>query len=56
MCKIQDFKIISGRADMLLFFCSDYQAAVTAAINKIMEYVPYNTSLRLYLALSCIEM
>ena len=37
MYKILDFTIVSGRADTLLLFCSDYQEAVTAAINKIMQ-------------------
>ena len=55
MYKIMDFTIVSGRADTLLLFCSDYQEAVTAAINKIMQHVPFSRDLRLYPALSCIE-
>lgn len=55
MYNIRDFKVVSGVADTLLFFSSDYQKAVTEAINEVMKSLQYNENMKLITGLSSIE-
>lgn len=41
---IQDFYLVSTECDMLLFFCSDYQRAVTESINKLYNSISNNNN------------
>lgn len=51
---IQDFKIVSTACDPLLFFSSDYQRAVTEAINDLMDDIGWTAGMKLIPDCRCI--